>query len=162
MPNLNLCTILMNTDKKNKTLSIGTLLQDKHFPIADLCKKAHSIQVIDHKLKKLLDSSLQDHFELANIKEDIAILLVSSPAWATRLRYNIPAILNTLNNQLSFTSVKTIRIKVKKQISDNPVLNKKPIYLSDNSARFLNKVAYDFNDPQLRACILKLSKNHLK
>ncbi len=152
----------MNADKKNKTLPISTLLQDKHSPFADLCKKANSIQEIDHKLKKLLDPSLQDKFELANIKADVAILLVSSSAWATRLRYNIPAILNALNNQLNFTSVKTIRIKVKKPILDNPVSSKKPNYLSDNSAQFLNEVANNFNDPQLRACIIKLSKNRLK
>ena len=152
----------MSADKKNKTLPINTLLQDKHSPIADLCKKAIFIQEVDHKLKKILDPSIQDHFVLANIKTDIAILLVSSPAWATRLRYNIPAILNALNNHLNFTSIKTIRIKVKNPIPDNPVSKKKLIYLSDNSAQFLNDVANNFNDPQLRACFLKLSKNHFK
>ncbi len=149
----------MNTDKKNKTLSIGTLLQDKHFPIADLCKKAHSIQVIDHKLKKLLDSSLQDHFELANIKEDIAILLVSSPAWATRLRYNIPAILDAINNQLQFKSVKTIRIKVTKakSISRKPKI--KPFQLSTESAQFVSDAANSFSDAQLSECLKNLSKH---
>ena len=152
----------MNADKKNKTLPISTLLQDKHSFFAGLCKKANSFQEIDHKLKKLLDPSLQDNFELATIKADIVILLVSSSAWATRLRYNIPAILDALNNQLNFTSIKTVRIKIKKPILDNPTSNKKQIYLSDNSAQFLNEVANNFNDPQLRACILKLSKNRLK
>ncbi len=152
----------MNTEKNNNPHSIRTLLQNKHSPIADICKKAHSIQEIDHKLKNLLDPSLINHFELANIKTDIVILLVSSPAWATRLRYNIPAILNALNNQLNFTSVKTIRIKVRKPIPDYLTSNKKPIYLSDKSAQFLSKVANNFNDPQLRSCILRLSKNNLK
>ncbi|MCZ6802447.1 MAG: DUF721 domain-containing protein [Proteobacteria bacterium] len=152
----------MNTEKKNIPHSIRTLLQNQNSPIADICKKAHSIQEIDHKLKNLLDPSLKNHFELANIKTDIVILLVSSPAWATRLRYNIPAILNALNNQLNFTSVKTIRIKVRKAIPDYLSSNKKQIYLSDKSAQFLSKVANNFNDPQLRSCILRLSKNNLK
>jgi hypothetical protein len=150
------------TDKKNKTLSISELLQDKRYAITDLCKKANSIQIINKKLKTCLDPSLHDHFELANIKTDVAILLVSSSSWATRLRYNIPAILDALNNQLNFTSVKTIRIKVKKTIPDNNVLNKKPIFLSENSAQVLVNVANNFTDPQLRACILKLSKNYIK
>ena len=149
----------MNTEKKNIPHSIRTLLQNQNSPIADICKKAHSIQEIDHKLKNLLDPSLKDHFELANIKTDIVILLVSSPAWATRLRYNIPAILNALNNQLNFTSVRTIRIKVRKPIPDYPISNNNNIYLSDNSAQFLNEVANNFNDLQLRTCFLKLSKN---
>jgi hypothetical protein len=152
----------MNADKENKTLPISTLLQYKNSPFADLCKKANTIQEIDRKLKILLDPTLQDQFELANINADIAILLVNSSAWATRLRYNIPAILNALNKQLNFPSVKTIRIKVKKITPDTAVSNIKPIYLSDNSAQFLNEVANNFNDPQLRACILKLSKNRRK
>jgi len=152
----------MNVDKENKTLPIRVLLQGKHSSIADLCKKANSIKEIDSKLKKTLDPSLQDQFELANIKADTAILLVRSSVWATRLRYNIPAILNALNNQLNLTSVKTVRIKVKKSTHQNTILNKKPIYLSDNSAQFLSEIANNFNDPQLQACFLKLSKNRHK
>jgi hypothetical protein len=152
----------MNADKKNKPLSISNLLQDKHCSLAALYKKANSIQEIDRELKKLLDPSLQDKFELANINTDIAILLVSSSAWATRLRYNIPAILSALNNQLNFSSVKTVRIKIKRVISEKPVLKNNPIYLSDNSAQFLSDVADNFNDPELRACILNISKNRPK
>jgi hypothetical protein len=150
------------TDKKNKILPISKLLLDKRYPIADLCKKAKSIQIIDKELKTYLDPFLHDHFELANIKTDVATLLVSSSAWATRLRYNIPAILDALNNQLNFASVKTVRIKVKKIIPDNTVLNKKPIFLSEKSAQILVSVANNFSDPELRACILKLSKNYIK
>lgn len=153
-----------NADKKNRTLAISELLQDKRYAIAELCKKAHSLQEINQKLKKCLDPSLHDHFELANIKTDVAILLVSSSTWATRLRYNIPAILNALNNQLNFPSVKTVRIKVRTTSTDNDnnVLNKKPITLSKKTAQILAEVANNFSDPELRACILKLSKNYLK
>ncbi len=153
---------MSSADKKNRALPISELLQDKHHAIADLCKKARAIQSIDQKLKTYLDPSLHNHFELANIKTDVATLLVSSSTWATRLRYNIPAILNALNNQLNFTSVKTIRIKVKTILPDNTALNKKPIFLSKTSAQVLINVANNFHDPELRACILKLSKNYIK
>lgn len=153
---------MKNADKRNQTLAISELLQNQRYPIADLCKKANSILKINNELKKCLDPSLQEHFELANIKTDVATLLVCSSTWATRLRYNIPAILNALNNQLNFTSVKTIRIKVKKIIPDNSISKRKPFSLSENSAQFLNDVANNFSDPQLRDCILKLSKNHPK
>lgn len=152
----------MNTDNKNKTLPISSLLNDEHCSFAALYKKANSIQEIDRNLKKLLDPSLKDKFELANINADTAVLLVSSSAWATRLRYNIPAILNAFNQQLNFTSIKTIRIKIKKSMSESPTLIKKPIYLSNNSAQFLNDVANSFSDPELRNCFLNISKNRLK
>jgi len=151
-----------NANKKNYSLPISEFLKDKRYPIADLCEKASSIQKINIKLKKYLDPSLHDYFELANIKTDVATILVSSSTWATRLRYNIPIILNALNNQLNFTSIKTIRIKVKKIIPTNPSLQKEPIPLSENSAQILIDVANNFKDPELRECFLKLSKNHHK
>jgi len=152
----------MNTDNKNKTLSISSLLNNDHCSFSALFKKASTIQEIDRKLKLLLDPFLKDKFELANINPDNAVLLVRSSAWATRLRYNIPAILDALNYQLNFASIKTVRIKINKSIPDKPVLIKKPIYLSNNSAQFLNDVANNFNDPELRKCILNISKNRLK
>ena len=58
----------MNTDNKNKTLSISSLLNDDHCSFAALFKKASTIQEIDRKLKLLLDPSLKDKFELAKYK----------------------------------------------------------------------------------------------
>ena len=152
----------MSSENKHKTLPISNLINDEHCSFAALYKKANSIQEIDRSLKKLLDPSLNDKFELANINADTAVLLVSSSAWATRLRYNIPAILNIFNQQLNFTSIKTIRIKIKKSISENANLIKKPIYLSNNAAQFLNDVANSFSDPELRNCFLNISKNRSK
>lgn len=150
-----------NTDEKNKSLPISELLQDKRYPIADLYKKANTILEINNKLKKCLDPSLHDYFELANIKNDVATLLVCSSTWATRLRYNIPAILDAFNNQLNLTSIKTIRIKVKKIIPTTDS-EKEPLSLSKNSAQILIDVANNSEDPELRECLLKLSKHHHK
>lgn len=151
----------MNTENKNKTLSISSLLQEKQSPLTELYKKSRAIHKIDQELKKILDPSLQEHFELANINADIAVLLAGSSAWATRLRYNIPAILNALNNQLNLTAVKTIRIKIKKPAFDHKTSSKKTNILSNKSAQFLNDAANNFNDPEIRACLQKLSKHHL-
>jgi hypothetical protein len=151
-----------NADEKHLTRAISDLLQDKRYPLAELCKKAISNKKIDQKLKKHLDPSLSDHFELANIKTDVATILVNSPAWATRLRYNIPAILSTLNKQLNFSSVNTVRIKVKKVVHENITLSKKPTPLSKSSVQVLVDVANNFSDPELRSCLLKLSKHHPK
>jgi|TARA_B110000046_G_C12970969_1_gene388910 hypothetical protein len=149
-------------NNKNKTLPISSLLNDVHNPFAALYKRANSIQEIDCSLKKLLDPSLKDKFELANINSDIAVLLVSSSAWATRLRYCTPVIIDVFNNQLNLTSIKTVRIKIKKLEHDNSTSIRKPIYLSNNSAKFLSDVANSFDDPELRKCFLNISKNHLK
>jgi hypothetical protein len=148
-----------NPDKKNSSLPIGKILGDQRYSIAGLCHKANSIQELNQKLKTYLDPSLNDHFELANINTDSVTILVSSSTWATRLRYNIPVILNTLNNNLKLTSVKTVRIKVNNKVSDpTSKAPKKAISMSQNSAQVLIDVANNL-DPKLRECFIKLSKN---
>ena len=147
-------------NKKNISSPVGKLINDENSSIAELCKKANAIQKINQKLKKCLDPSLHHHFELANIKTDSAVILVDSSTWATRLRYNIPAILDALNNQLNFTSIKTVRIKVKTIIPETSSTPKKSISLSKSSAKILRNVADNLSDPQLRDCFIKLSKNY--
>lgn len=100
----------------NKSQHISSLLFDKKSPISNLYKKAISFKKVDAKLKKYLDLSIQDHFQLSNINNDIATIVVDSSSWATRLRYNIPTILNIMNDQLNFTAIKTIRIRVKNNL----------------------------------------------
>lgn len=149
----------MDTENKNRTLPISMLLQNQNSPITKLYKKSLTIYTIDKKLKEILQPSLKQHFQLANIDGDVATLLANSAAWATHLRYNIPAILNALNDQLHFISVKTIRIKVKKPLFDHTVANKKPNTLSKKSAQFLVVAANSFDDPEIQNCIRKLSKH---
>ena len=80
--------------------------------LADLCQRGLDLQRLDKKLKRRLDPGLQDYFELANIRKDVAVLLAASPVWAARLRYQVPLILAACQ-ALGLDSVKTIQIKVR-------------------------------------------------
>ena len=97
-----------------KSQHISSLLLNEQSTISNLYKKAVFFKKTDLKLKKFLDLDIQNHFQLSNIEKDIATIVTDSSSWATRLRYNIPKILNIMNNQLNLVSIKTIRIKVKK------------------------------------------------
>ena len=154
----------MTADNDNTPTPVINLLKDKQSTFAHLCKKARTIQEIDHNLKKLLDDSLSDHFQLANINTDTntAILSADTSSWATRLRYNIPAILNALNKQLKLTSIKTVRIKVKKPDPFPTNSHIKPARLSKHSAQFLDEASNHFDDPEISDCFVRLSKNQVE
>ena len=149
-------------NKKNISLPVSKLLKDESLSITELCKKADIIQQIEQKLKECLDPSLHNHFQLANIKTDSVVILVHTSTWATRLRYNIPAILDALNNQLNFTAIKTVRIKVATLTPKNSYKPLEPISLSETSAQILRDIADNFSDSELRECFIKLSKNYRK
>ena len=97
----------------NKSRHISSLIFEDNSSMYELYKKAIFYKKIDTKLKKFLNLDIQNHFQLSNIEKNVATIVVDSSSWATRLRYNIPKILKVMNNQLNFTNIKTIRIKVK-------------------------------------------------
>ena len=101
----------------NKSQHISSLLHNEQSTISNLYKKAIFLEKTDLKLKKILDLDIKNHFQLSNIENDVATIATDSSSSATRLRYNIPKILDAINNQLNLVSIKTIRIKVKKLIS---------------------------------------------
>ena len=137
---------------------INSILSKKS-PIANLYKKGLYLKSLDNKLKNCLEPDLQDHFELANINKNTVILIADSSAWATRLRYSIPDILKIFNDQLDQQNIKTIRIKIKKTLSNSVNSTYKPPVLSKSTAKFLNDTANSFNDTELKQCIKKLSRN---
>jgi hypothetical protein len=97
----------------NKTQHISSLLLNEQSSLNNLYKKAIFSKKIDLKLKKFIDFDVKDHFQLSNIEKNVVTIVVDSPSWATRLRYNTPKILDIMNNQLNFKTIKTVRIKVK-------------------------------------------------
>ena len=101
----------------NKSPHVISVLLDEKSSISSLYKKAKSFHKIDQKLKEHLNITSNNRFQLSAINDDVAIVVVDSSSWATRLRYNIPKILTILNKKLGYPSIKTIRIKIKKNIA---------------------------------------------
>ena len=150
----------MQNSEKTYPRSISKYLYKKDSPLSDLYKKALTIQEIDHNLKNILNPTLSSHFILANIKAEIAVIFVKSPAWATRLRYNIPTILDALNNQLNLKTIKTIRIKVQHPQSAKLSKNNSPVSLSKNTVQLLQETAKGIDDLELKNSLINLSKNY--
>ena len=100
------------------TERLGAIL-GRDATLADLCQRGLNIQRLDKKLKGRIDPGLQDYFELANIRGDVAVLMADSPAWAARLRYQVPLILAACQ-ALGLDSVKTIQIKVRQTFVEPP------------------------------------------
>ncbi len=151
----------MNLESPNSSsLFINIILKNENSIIAELYRRGLIIHQLDQKLKEILDPACRLHFELANIREDIIVLLVDTSAWATRLRYNIPAILDICHKQPELDSIKTVRIKVRKPTFSELKTKRKAVYISSKTAKFLNESAKMFNDSKLRRSFKALSENY--
>ena len=100
----------------SETERLGVILR-RDANLADLRQRGLNLQRLDKKLKRRLDPGLQDYFELANIRGDVAVLLADSPARAARLRYQVPLILAACR-ALGLDSIKTIQIKVRRTFAE--------------------------------------------
>ncbi|MEQ8288784.1 MAG: DUF721 domain-containing protein [Gammaproteobacteria bacterium] len=148
------------TRRANKCKSIESLVSAEPSPLQNLVKKAQRIQQLGRKLESRLDPSFQGHFTLANINDGVAIILANSSAWATRLRYHIPDILDELTNQLGQGRVKTVRIKIAPTHQEIIATGKKQNKLSREAASYLIRTADDFGDSPIRDTLLSIARHY--
>ena len=137
------------TSRTNKCKSIESLVSAEPSPLQNLVKKAQRIQQLGKMLESRLDPSFQGNFTLANINDGVATILAYSSAWATRLRYHIPDILDELKKQLRQDRVKTVRIKIAPTHQDIPAI-----------ASYLIRTADDFGDSPIRDALLSIARHH--
>ncbi len=150
---------MVRSRQNSKCRTIESLVAKESSPLQNLVKKAQRIQQLGQKLETHLDPSLQGNFTLANIHEGVATIMADSSAWATRLRYQIPVILDVLTNQLGQNHVKTVRIKIAHQHQNERTKDKQTISLSSEAASYLTRTADAFGDSPIRDSLLKIASN---
>ena len=148
-------------DRNNNPAQINSILKDTHSVLGKLCQHAEYLAHLENQLCLFLDSPLNSHCNVANYLNDTLVLHSDSAAWAAKLRYNIPAILNFMQNECNLNTLKTIRIKIK--LPDNttqPVPNRKISAISRAAALLINQSAATMTDNDLRSSLLNLVKNN--
>jgi hypothetical protein len=133
--------------------SIARLLEGK--TLAPLLRHAERLRNVARILHHLLPPSLQDHCQVVNLRDGVLHLGVDSPAWASRLRFQIPKILKELGAYPGL-GINALRVRV---VPAGRSLSKPASRprLSPQSARLLRQTATGLSDPRLRAALLKLA-----
>lgn len=94
----------------NIPVHLGELL--KIGDLQRLCAHAERLQRATKMLHNNLGPPLDQHCQVANIKEDKLVLHADSSAWAARLRFHVSTMLNTLGQYPEFSHIRAIRVKV--------------------------------------------------
>lgn len=66
----------------------------------------------------------QNHVTLANIRGNVLVLYANSSVWSTRLRYQIPELLETLSHDKNFDHINRIELKIRPVSSEMEFINK--------------------------------------
>ncbi len=75
--------------------------------------KAAQLTTLNKIWRTQIDETLAQHTQVANYREGCLVIEVSSPVWATRLRYGIPDLLQKLRALNEFAGLTRIEWYVK-------------------------------------------------
>lgn len=145
---------------RNKTVMFSALLKNENSMLGRLCQHADFLGVLENRLRLFLDSPLNTHCIVANYYNSTLILHADSAAWASKLRYNTPAILAFMQNECKLKSLKTIRIKVIPASTQHQDNAGRRLSMSAATGNLINQVAATMPDDELRLSLLKLAKHH--
>jgi hypothetical protein len=94
---------------------IDTLLSSGQPPSSALARLVRHASLQDawtDQLRALLPQDLASECRVANVRDHVLTVHINNAAWATRLRFLIPQLLESLRHLADFTSVNEIRLKV--------------------------------------------------
>lgn len=116
------------------------LTNSNHQLAKRLITHKRELEIIAQQIAIIMPDFLNQHYQVANFRDNILILQTESSVWANRLRYQLPVILTYLNKH-GWPQLTNIRIYVNTpQLITNataprPIISKKTIELLFNLAQ---------------------------
>ena len=141
-----------------KPKTVAGVLSDDRLVLGPLIRRARHLERVNRTLRGLLDPGLAEHCRVANVDRYTLVLQTDSSAWASRLRYLAPAILEKLAKKLGWKEVTHTKVLVRPELPPDRQPSARTAHLSRESASLLRDVALSIEDPRLREALLKLSR----
>lgn len=131
-------------------------------PVVRAIQRGKKLQQLSRWVQSTLDPDLAGHCHVLNLRGSTLILATDATVWATRLRYQIPTLLQILREQGSLKEISDIQIRVMptEMAPAKPV--KRSMSLSADSAHCLHQCAVSVDDPSLSRALQRLAERRRK
>ncbi len=144
----------------DKPSPITKLLHRANFPAEGVLQRGQFLHRLNRLVGSLLDTDSKLHCQVGNIRDGVLILYVDSTAWASRLRYQSPALLKQLQQRKGLATLRHIEVKVTpKQEKEK---KNQAAELSDEASSCLSACADSISDQGLREALQRLATRHRK
>lgn len=124
-------------------------------PILQHCK---TLQRATDLVHPCLPASIRPHCAIANYREGVLILTASSPAWAAKIRYQLPELRKALikNNELG--KITDIIVRTNPHPTATPARPARRAALSQDSAHVLRSLAAHTEHVELSQALSRLAQ----
>jgi hypothetical protein len=125
--------------------------------LSPILRHAHELLRIEAVIRELLPRNLQHRFRVANLHGRRLVLTTDSPAWATRLRCQLPDVLRRLEVQAHTKPIGEIDVKVTLPKSRPTSSHQHRARVSAKTADLLRDFANGCDNGLLQAALLRLA-----
>lgn len=139
-------------------IQLRRLMKNRHFSLLQqLQYQAQQSDRLTDILHEVIPFSMHEHCRVGILKEKVLVIIAQSPAWATRLRYLTPQIIQHLKKSKHF-GISKIQVKIRPQHQERSQPTRKANVLSKENADLLRKTANGIQDTELAQAFIRLSK----
>lgn len=124
--------------------------------LRSLTARGRQIADLEHQILACLPAELSGNCRVGGISDGCLRLFTATPAWASRLRFEAPQLLQILA-RLGITSVRSVQVRITPAASASsaPVHS---VRLSQDNAKLLEQTARAIRDPRLAQALARLAR----
>ena len=138
-------------------------LLGKKGDLAQLITQGRELQRLTTFLQNELDPSLAPHCRVAGLALPRLIIVVDSPAWSSRLRFQSSGLIRQLNKKYKvFQGISSIEVKIypaRLPRRESPSIRRR---ISPAAAEGITQMANSINEPNLKRALLRLASRAYK
>jgi len=124
-----------------------------------LAAHCSQLQHLTRIVREFLPSPLNQHCQVANIRDQHLVLHADSSAWATMLHYQAPALLEHLKKQPGLEHICNIRTKTSQHSQRNSDIKPSHSKLPVNTAALIKSLAESMTNPALKKAMQRLVRH---
>lgn len=147
----------------NKPRSFPELLHGPDMTaLEQLVQRGKQLRRLSSLIQEKLGPELEPHCNIANLRGNTLVLVVASTSWATRLRYQIPGLLQRLQLDERLGSITDIQIRVSPENTPRNTKQPRRATMSAEAAYCLRQCADSVEDERLSRALTHLASHQAK
>lgn len=141
-----------------KPKSVKQILNSQNSGLQELLQHTQQLSALNKHLSHLLPLPLSLHCTAAGVEQQTLILMVDSPAWATRLRLQSPNLIKALQD----FQIKSVAVKIQPLQRTPEAAPRVRPKMSHDTANLLNYLAEATSDLKLKQALQRLARHTSK
>ena len=143
----------------SKPKPVIEILSNSDLEFDSILQHIETIKLIQSTISQILDPVIAQKCQVVNIRSKTLVISTENANWASRLRYQTSDLLKAVQADPRLPLVDTIRVVTIPSCNKATATDNNRLMLSQRTSNELRKIAETTTDPELKQCLLKITKH---